>query len=249
MSQLSRPYQIALLAVVVFAAAWFVVLRPHGSGESGTSTPPAASSPAHGAATRSAVAQEKAVARPTHVYKGPVPGLHGLTRDVRKAHEAAGATQRKDHEIERDANHVGVTQAKAPAKADPTVATRQAPAAKSHAQAQENTESSSGSSRALQVSRQLHEGRTVLLLFWNPQSSADIAVRKQVQAVSRSLGHKVAASYAKPKEVGSFGTVTRNITVNQTPTLLVINPKGEVSTLTGLSDAFAIEQTIREAKH
>lgn len=240
MSQLSRPYQIALLAVLVFAAAWFVVLKPHHPSESGGAS---------------------------------APGLHGFTRDVSKAHEAAGTTQRRDHEIEHAANQVGAsaprtggTQAKAPAKApartqaktpakatartpakgDPTSATRQA--TKPASQAQHASQRTAGGSRATRLSRQLHEGRTVLLLFWNPQASADISVRKQVQAVAHSLGHKVAASYAKPKEVGSFGTVTRDVTVNQTPTLLLINPQGEVNTLTGLTDAFAIEQAIREAE-
>ncbi|HEY1688820.1 MAG TPA: hypothetical protein VGF95_08140 [Solirubrobacteraceae bacterium] len=255
MSQLSRPYQIALLVVLVFAAAWFVVLKPHhpGGGESSAATtPPAVSPPAQsdtgGSSAPSAVAQEKAAAKPSHVYKGPVPGLHGLTRDVRKAHEAVGTTQRKDQEIQRAANHVGTAQqgasgkhASAPAKSDPTSST---PHAGTPPQSQT---SGRGGSRAVQVSRQLHEGRTVLLLFWNPQASADVSVHKQVQAVSRSLGHKVAASYARPREVGSFGTVTRDVTVNQTPTLLLINPKGEVNTLTGLTDAFAIKQAIEEA--
>ncbi len=87
----------------------------------------------------------------------------------------------------------------------------------------------------------------MLLLFWNPHSSPDQAVHSQVQAAGRSLKGKVALDFAKAREVGSFGTVTREISVLQTPTLLIINRKGLATTITGLTDAFSIEQAVREA--
>jgi protein-disulfide isomerase len=34
-----------------------------------------------------------------------------------------------------------------------------------------------------------------------------------------------------------------------TPTILVVNKKGSVRTITGLTDAYSIEQTIDEARH
>ena len=43
MAQLSRPFQIALGAVVLFAVVWFVALNGHGSSSSST---PVASTPA-----------------------------------------------------------------------------------------------------------------------------------------------------------------------------------------------------------
>ena len=88
----------------------------------------------------------------------------------------------------------------------------------------------------------------MLLLFWNPQSSTDVTVRQQVSDVSRSLRRSVAVTYAKASEVGSFGTITRNVAVNETPTLLIIGKRGLVTTITGLTDAFAIEQAVREAR-
>ncbi len=97
------------------------------------------------------------------------------------------------------------------------------------------------------IASQLSAGRVVLLLFWNPSSADGAAVHAQVQSVAHSMGHRVAVHFAKPSEVGSFGTVTRDVNVNQTPTLLVIDAKGLTSTITGLTDAFAIEQAVREA--
>lgn len=97
------------------------------------------------------------------------------------------------------------------------------------------------------VGNQLKAGKVVLLLFWSERSAEDQAVRSQVQSVSRSLGRRVAADYAKPSEVGAFGSITREVTVLQTPTLLVIDRKGLVTTIAGLTDAFSIEQAVREA--
>lgn len=99
----------------------------------------------------------------------------------------------------------------------------------------------------MRIAAQLHEGRTVLILFWNPHASTDLAVHGEVQLVARKLGHSVATNFAKAREVGAFGTVTRDVTVNETPTLLVIDKRGLVTSISGLTDAFAIEQAIREA--
>ena len=37
--------------------------------------------------------------------------------------------------------------------------------------------------------------------------------------------------------------------VNGTPTLLIVNRHGQVRTLTGLTDAYSMEQAIDEARH
>lgn len=103
-------------------------------------------------------------------------------------------------------------------------------------------------SRAVAVAKALKAGKVVLLLFWKRSSSDDVAVRRQVEAAVRHLRRKVFAQYAKPREVGAFGTVTRDVAIYQTPTLLVIGRKGLVSTIVGLTDAFSIEQTVREAR-
>ncbi len=51
------------------------------------------------------------------------------------------------------------------------------------------------------------------------------------------LGHSVAVHYALAKQVNSFGSITRDIQVYQTPTLLIVNPKRQVTTLTGYTDS------------
>src|SRR3981081_2694660 len=70
MAQISRPFQIALAALALFAIVWLLALRGHSSGtsESGSSS--------------SAPSQSS---RPSSVYHGSAPGVEGLTRDLAKA--------------------------------------------------------------------------------------------------------------------------------------------------------------------
>jgi hypothetical protein len=98
------------------------------------------------------------------------------------------------------------------------------------------------------VAAELKHGKVALLLFWDPKSANDRAVHGEVLAVSHKLGHEVVVHTAAAAQVGEFGSITREIQVYQTPTLLIVNPHGQVTTVTGYTDAYALEQTIREAR-
>jgi hypothetical protein len=102
------------------------------------------------------------------------------------------------------------------------------------------------------VEAELAKGEIVLLLFWNPQGTDDVAVQqavRQVERADRSSHPRVAVQEATAGQVASFGSVTRGVQVYATPTLFVINKHGDAIVLTGLQDAFSIEQTIDEAAH
>ena len=62
------------------------------------------------------------------------------------------------------------------------------------------------------------------------------------------LEKKIAVHYATAAQVASFGSITKTVQVYGTPTILMINRHGAVTTITGLTDAFAIEQAIDEAR-
>ncbi len=240
MAQLSRPYQAALILVAVLALAWFAVLRAHVSTSTGGSSSPTSSS-SSSASTSPKAGETGHDGKATPVYHGAVPGLSGLSKDIRRAHETVGASEAEAHKVE------GTPAKPSPATSSVTaapVAKVSHPAAPSHPAA---SAQHSSATRAGSVESQLHAGKIVLLLFWNPHSTDDQAVHSQVQAVRGSLKGKVALDFAKAREVGSFGTVTRDISVLQTPTLLIINRKGLTTTITGLTDAFSIEQAVREA--
>ena len=104
-------------------------------------------------------------------------------------------------------------------------------------------------SMQLAVEHQLQQGKTVLILFWNPHGSDDVAVHRELPAVQRALGGKVAVHYASAGQVGAYGTITHAVQVTQTPTLLIVNPHGQTAILTGLADAFSIDQAVAEVRH
>lgn len=241
MAQLSRPYQAALILVAVLALAWFAVLRAHISTSTGGASSPTSSSSSSASSSPKAGETGHHEGKATPVYHGAVPGLSGLSKDIRRAHETVGASETEAHKVQGTAaqpSHATSSVTAAP------VAKVSHPAAPSHPA---RSTQHSNATRAGSVEAQLHAGKIVLLLFWNPHSTDDQAVRSQVQAVGGSLKGKVALDFAKAREVGSFGTVTRDISVLQTPTLLIINRRGLTTTITGLTDAFSIEQAVREA--
>jgi hypothetical protein len=266
MAQLSRPYQVVLALVAVLALAWFVVLRAHTSaGNSPSSASTTSASTKASPSPPKAGAIERDEGKPTAVYHGAAPGLQGLSKDIRRAHATVGASEVEAKNAE--AGRAVADPAKAAQTAPSTAGTTTANAVRAsthhaavhhtavvhraakawHASKAADRPGPPSRSRAAVVGAQLHQGKVVLLLFWNPRSSDDRSVHAEVEAASRSLKGKVAYDFAKASEVGSFGTVTRDVSVLQTPTLLIINHKGLVSTITGLTDAFSIEQAVREA--
>jgi hypothetical protein len=261
-AQLSRPYQIALGAVVVLGLVWVMALRGHSSNPS---EPAPASAPAPTAAT-SAAAEAKAAAAPTPIYHGAAPGVEGLTRAIAKAHGAVATSQQnaqqlqsKSSEASGDRSKIGQQQAASAAtKGTPGATTTQkstvaaVPTRKAATRARGRTGSSSKahgrSPTQLAVEGELTRGKTVMLVFWNPKSAVDQEVKAQAGAlVGRSRG-TVTLHAALAHQVGVFGRITEVAHVYQTPTILIVNRHGVVSTLTGLTDVFALEQAVREAR-
>jgi hypothetical protein len=256
MSQVSRPFQIALAAMVVLVMVWFVALR-------GKNTP-SEPTPAPSAAT------------PSTVYKGSAPGVKGLTKDINKAHGAVSTSEQNAKELQsKSAKASGEA---APSTSSSSGTSSASPSSHSSAgssgAAGASTTSKSGSSQASKlgskssstapgktagttagnssnsrqatIQHELARGKVVLLMFWNPKSSDDQSVRGQLHDVSRRSGH-VAVHVALPLEVGEFGGYTQGVEILQTPTILVIDTKGQVTTLTGLNDARTIQQAIGDA--
>jgi hypothetical protein len=267
MAQLSRPYQIALLALGLLVIVWFVALRGH---TAATSTGGAGSSPAASAPAPTAASEAKAAAAPTHVYTGPVPGLEGLTHAITKAHGAVANSQQNAKQVEAEsaqsssASHgaaagaAGSTSTHTPAlkgagakhssAGGSSTAVRATPSKPSTAAAAAPKTRSSSPSMQASVEAELKQHKVVTILFWNPKAAVDRAVQRELQAVGHALGAKLAVHDAHADQVGSFGTITRTIQVNETPTILIVGKGGQTTTLTGLTDVFAIEQAIAEAQ-
>jgi hypothetical protein len=251
MAQISRPFQIALVAVGLLAAVWLFALH----GRSASTTESSGSAPASTPATTSgAAAQEKAAAAPTTVYKGAAPGVAGLTGAVAKAHGAVATSQQNAKELESKSAQASTTGGSAATStaAAPTATKAAAPAAPAHAPTTHTSTTvvkvtTGAPAGQKMVESDLAKGDVVVLLFWTPAGSADQSVHREVRTLATSQG-KVAVHEASAGQVTYFGSITRGVQVNGTPTVLVINKHGRTIVLTGLQDAYAVRQAIAEAR-
>ena len=312
MTQLSRPFQIALAAVVLFALVWFVGVRRPGSTASSAASSPTRPVTAHAVVhTRSAAATSRSThglsrtessavsAAQTAAHggasnpqsgassaQGGVSSAHGGASGTHAATSAAHPTAVRAHTTASSVHAVHVTHAVHATHSDAGSGQHSTTAVRTHTSvtirhrsgtsaAATDTASSGASHKAAvdprrtqpaqrgpaaaatspatparqaAVAAELKRGKVVLILFWDSHSSADAAVHGQVLAAAHKLGHTVAVQSATADQVGDFGSITRDIQVYQTPTLLIVNPHGQVTTVTGYTDAYAIEQTVREAR-
>jgi hypothetical protein len=118
-----------------------------------------------------------------------------------------------------------------------------------HSKAPTGASSAARPSLQVKVEAELKQGKIVTILFWNPKGTDDQAVNHQLQSVGSKLRSSVAVHDALASQVGSFGTIIRGVKVYGTPTVMIINKHGQAKTLTGFTDAYAIEQAISEARH
>jgi hypothetical protein len=88
--------------------------------------------------------------------------------------------------------------------------------------------------------------KVVALLFWNPRSSDDRAVRRALSGVDRHKG-RVLAHATNVRRVATYQAITRGAAVEQSPTVVVIDRDRKVTTLVGYVDRRSIDQAIQEA--
>ena len=201
------------------------------------------SSKASGAAKAGASSHAKGAGSSSHIYHGSAPGLEGLTRDVKRAHQAVTKIGASPTSSSSSSSAASATHASSPAK----------PAAKTPTPTHTSTSSSSAasalatrSSAQRSVEADLAKGKIVVLLFWNPQGAEDVTVHDALRTLAGS--HGVAIQEAPASQVASYGSITRGVQVYATPTILVINKRGQTIVLTGLQEAFSIQQAIAEAR-
>ncbi len=271
MTHVSRPFQLVLVVFGLFAVVWLVALRGHNS-----STSPSSSSSPSAASTPSAKSHDSASASNAHTSAPSHGAVHSHTSvTVHGAHgtvHASSSTTHSDHLTKpRTATtkhsaagsaHTGAAAAGAGAAAGAHgsasakhagasaagAGTSSAAASGTHAANGAKTGAAGAPAMQVAVERELAQNKTVVILFWSPRGAEDIAVRQQVPIAARALGGSVAVHYALPHQVTEYGKITNSVQVNQTPTILIVNKRGQATTLTGLTDAFAIEQAVAEAR-
>jgi hypothetical protein len=276
-AQLSRPYQIALAAVALLGLVWVVALRGHDRGqhESTGSAPAPAPAPSAQAQAKAAAKPTPVYHGAAPGVEGltrAIAKAHGAVatsqqnaaelaqRSREAANEASpGSPSAASHASATNASRTGTSHGGAahssksahqPATSAPRNGSHPSTAADRRSMGSPIGHRATGNRTASQVAveAQVAHGKTVLLLFWNSKSSVDREVRSQTQAMVRSSKGRLALHIAAPSQVGEFGSVTEVAHVFETPTILIVNRHGVVSTLTGLTDTFALGQLVREAQ-
>lgn len=272
MARLPRPLQIAIVVLLVGAVAFAAFGMHRGSPSESTSvatssSPPATSSSApatsggsQGSNPGLAAEEAKKAAAPSPIYHGSAPGVGGLTRAINKAHGAVAASQ-------AEAKHLEEKPAQAASEAG-AAASSSAPAAAPSAAASSGSISSAtpkaspsktapkrsaaeealvpGGQRAVEAA--LAAGKVPVVLFWNPNGADDVVVHGQLQKLGR--GRLPLAIYeGNAAAVAFYGSLTREVPVYGTPTILIVAKNGQTTVLTGLQEHFSIEQAIEEARH
>jgi hypothetical protein len=251
MAQISRPFQIALAGIALLGLVWvFALHRP------ASSSTTAAKAPAVAAATPTQASSSPAsggkAGGASKIYHGSAPGVAGLTRAIAKAHGAVATSQQNAKQLEEKSAQASGAATPSSSSTATTPALTAAPAktsaptvAKTPAPAHSKIPSLA---RQHLVEAELAKGRIVALLFWSSKGADDVAVRSVIDSLAKS-DHGLAVHVAAADQVASFGTITRGIQVYGTPTILIVGKHGQTRTLTGLQDAFAIQQAVSEARH
>jgi hypothetical protein len=274
MAQISRPFQIAFVAVALLAGVWLFALRGHSTGTSApsSSVAPTATTPARSSASSSPGGH---AGSPKAVYHGSAPGVEGLTRAIAKAHGAVATSQQNAKDLERKSAEASSTVAPATsnstASAPRTGGTAVKPAPAAPSKTPGASSQTLAPSKQASVEAELKKGSVVVVLIWNPHGVEDQIVHENLLALAR-LHHRfahaklnrpskrskglrieleapIAIHSATPGQVATFGSFTRDVQIFSTPTFLVINKSGQVSTLTGAPGILSIEQATDEARH
>jgi hypothetical protein len=253
MAQISRPFQIALAAMGVLVAVWFFALRGHSSGSSSSGgSPQSQSQPAPAAAKPGAASP---------VYHGSAPGVEGLTRAIAKAHGAVAASERSAQSLQAQSARASSStpatssaattaspRAHSPAATSPAAARVAASGAHSSHPRATRASALLVSSKQAAIEGELKRGKVATILLWSANGSIDAVVRRELHLAGQALGGSVVVYEAHPSQVASFGSFTSAVPIYATPTILIVNRRGHTTTISGLTDAFSIEQAIGEAR-
>jgi hypothetical protein len=181
--------------------------------------------------------------KPTEVAGTPAAPVKAIApaRDASAASDAANAKV-------QDAT--GGDQATTPAAAKPAAGATGAPAkaatpAKAAAPAIKPA-IKAATEREVPVVRDIRRGKVVVMLFWSATGADDIATRGVVRDLSRHRG-KVAVYVVPLSRVGEYGSITKGVTISQSPTTLVIDRNRRVRSIVGLTELGELTQAVDDA--
>ncbi len=103
----------------------------------------------------------------------------------------------------------------------------------------------SGKGLPQRVQRALNAHKVVVILFWNRRGVDDRSVKASVDSLRRSK--RVAVFSDGVKHLSRYTRITAAATISTTPSLVVVNRKGEAEVITGYLDRQTIGQYVQNA--
>lgn len=188
--------------------------------------------------------------KPSPSSSGGSPGVGQYQSAINKAHQVVAASNAAS-------GAHGTSTVTHPATSAKSTAV---PVAKSTSTTSHTATSSSAVSSANRAARQslaakhrlevvtgaLVHKRVLALLFYNPASADDRAVKQELAAVP-THGHRVVKLAVPLTELARYTVVTTQVPVTGSPTLVLIDRAGQAATLVGFADRFEIAQRVADA--
>jgi hypothetical protein len=175
---------------------------------------------------------------PSTAASGPtLPGMKGLESAISKAHAAVATSNAAS------IAHGGTVVTTPSARAAPHGSSGASTATGASVQP---TAVSGAARRFGVVAAALQARKVVALLFYNPLGSDDRAVAQELALVPRHGGRVV--SLAVPlSELNLYKMVTTQVPVQVSPTLVLIDPARQATTIVGYTTDFEISQRVDDA--
>jgi len=165
------------------------------------------------------------------------------TQQIPKANAAAAASDAANAKVQAATG--GQPAATAPTSKAAATAPKAA-AAKPAAATPAATKRDAAEIRDAAVVRDLKNGKVVVLLFWNPKGSDDLAARGALRDLD-VRGGKVVVRVVPITRVAQYESITSGVKVAQSPTTLVIGRKGKTRVIVGLTETREISQAVGDA--
>lgn len=230
MNQISRPMQIALGAVLVFAVLWFVALKP-GDEEPVVDPAPVATTPAP-------------------VEAGGEQAQTGMGQAIESANEAADAAEQANAQREGATGEEDPS-ATTPGEASGTVGSGGGDDAATQGGGSDEGRGSGKQARAdaqiRAIERHLEAGRAVVFLIWQRSGTEDKVVNRRVTREIDRRGGRVRVYRADVADVGLYDGLIGDLPVAQTPSTIVIAPNRQAKVLGGLVSTVRIDRLTSSA--
>ncbi|MGN6188894.1 MAG: hypothetical protein ACTHOE_08345 [Conexibacter sp.] len=228
MSQVSRPMQIALAAVLLLFAVWFVALRPksQSAGESAAPAPaPAQTTPAP--------------------VSGAAPGTQGLANAIDKAHQAVTTANQAG---ERAAGNDAQTPATAGGAAAPGASAPQARAGEGGSRTGGHISTkpihTHGPVASVRAALRMH--KAIAIAFVDSATADSRAVDRELLHVSRFGGRAFTLSVPLA-DIADYAFITNTVQVTVAPTVVIVDPQRRATMIVGATDRGEIEQRLADA--